>query len=267
MPTVRHPLRDGIVAVAIGGVLALLLMVGVRAAQQVNGPQQREQPQMEQPQQPSADACLLRDGGGGGGGPAEPDPVPGPEFPRQEHQLDTGRPVEVHGSGNAEVAYERLGEFATVVDFACPNCTGPLTLFNTGPSVPIVSGESAGEPVDVEWLIDTVHEMSDGPYNSLLLEAKGDWTLTLRSWHDLPIQVGPLEGRGAKVVRVTAPTVRVSFAPLNSRDTLNVYAYRLSDRGFTANTCVGRFASSVLDLNGGDVLLIWARGEWTLEAA
>lgn len=262
MRAARHPIRDGIVAVAIGGVLALLLLAGVRGVQLVAGSPRSEQ---ALPQPPSADACLIRDEGGGG--PAEPDPMPGPEFPRQEHQLDTGRPVEVRGSGNAEVAYERLGQFATVVDFECPDCTGPLMLFNTGPALPIVSGEGAGEPVDIEWLIDTVHEMSDGPHNSLLLQASGDWTLTLRSWHDLPIQREPLEASGAKVVRVAAPSVRVSFAPLNSRDTLNVYAYRLSDRGFTANTCIGRFESSVLDLNGGNVLLIWARGEWTLEAA
>lgn len=261
MRAARHPIRDGIVAVAIGAVLALVLLVGVRAVHQVSAPPQTEQ---AQPQPPSADACLIPDEGGGG--PAETDPVPGPDFPRQEHQLDTGRPVEVRGSGNAEVAYERLGAFATVVEFECANCTGPLVLFNTGPALPIVSGEGMGDPVDIEWLIDTVHEISDGPHNSLLLQASGDWTLTLRSWRDLPIQTEPLEGSGAKVVRVAAPAVRVSFAPLNSQDTLNVYAYRLSDRGFTANTCVGRFESRVLDLNGGDVLLIWARGEWTLEA-
>lgn len=262
MRAARHPLRDGIVAVAVGGVLALLLLAGVGAVQHVAG---RAPTDQAQPQPSSPDACLIRDEGGGGGGPAQPDPAPGPEFPRQEHQLDTGRPIEVRGSGNAEVAYERLGGFATVVDFECANCTGPVLLFNTGPALPIVSGEGGGEPVAVEWLIDTVHEMSDGPHNSLLLRASGDWTLTLRSWRDLSIQTRPFEGRGAKVVRVDASAVRVSFAPLNSRDTLNMYAYRLSDRSFTVSTCVGRFESRVLDLDGGDVLLIWARGEWTLE--
>lgn len=263
MSAVRHPLRDGIVAVAIGAVFALLMLAGVRAAQLVAGPEPVA-PVPAQPPVVGQDACLIRDSGGG---PAESDPAPGPEFPRQEHELDTGRPVRVQGSGNAEVAYQRLTDFATVVDFECAGCSGPLTLFNTGAAVPIVSGETSGDPVDLEWLIDTVHEMSDGPHNSLLVQATGEWSLTLRSWHDLPVQTEPLEGTGAKVVRVDAPTVRVSFAPLNSRDTLNVYAYRLSDREFTANTCVGRFESSVLDLNGGEVLLIWARGDWTLESA
>ncbi|HHV20221.1 MAG TPA: hypothetical protein GXZ30_01570 [Propionibacterium sp.] len=252
-------MRDGIIAVAIGSVLALLLLVGVRAAQEPPG----GVPDSRGADTAQRDACLLRQGAGGGAG--EPDPQPGPDFPRQAHTLDTARPVVVHGTGNAEVAYERLGDFATVVDFECDDCVGYLNLFNTGSALPIVSGEALGDGFDVQWLIDTVHELNDGPHNSLLITADGNWRLTLRSWHDLPVEDGPLEGRGAQVVRVDSPSVRLSFAPLNSRDTLNVYAYRLSDRGFTANVCIGRFESQVVDLQGGDVLLIWARGEWTLE--
>ncbi|WP_432559306.1 hypothetical protein [Granulicoccus sp. GXG6511] len=261
MPANRHPVRDGIIAVAVGGVLALLLLVGVRAAQDVAA--FRPADPAGEPGVAPADACLIRDGAGG---TSEPDPQPGPEFPRQEHRLNTGMPVEAHGTGNAEVAYERLGDFATVVEFQCDDCVGHLSLFNTGAALPIVSGEAAGEGFDVVWLIDTIHEMSDGPHNSLLITAHGNWTLTLRSWHDLPVQQGPLKGQGAQVVRVDSPSVRLSFAPLNSRDTLNAYAYRLDDRGFTANLCIGRFESQVLDLNGGEILLIWARGEWTLES-
>lgn len=258
----RHPVRDGVIAIAIGSVLGLLVLVGVRATQPLTAPAPLATPAPRQAPTTSQDACDLRDQGGGGA--AEPDPRPGPDFPRQEHQLDTGRPVTVHGSGNAEVAYQRLGEFATVVDFDCPECLGSLTLFNTGAQMPIVSGDTGGEPVQLQWLIDTVHEQTDGPHNSLLVGATGEWTLTLRSWYDLPIQTAEVNGRGAQVLRVAAPSVRVSFAPLNSRDKLNVYAYRFSDRGFAANLCVGRFESSTLDLHGGEVLLVWARGEWTL---
>lgn len=266
MPSIRHPWRDGIIAVAIGGVFALLLLAGVRATQLMTGPQPTADPAPGGSVAPMADACQVRDNSDSGGS-QDPDPQPSPDFPRQEHDLDTGHPVQVNGSGNAEVAYHRLGDFATVVRFDCANCTGALSVFNTGAAVPIVSGEAAGDRVEIEWLIDTVHELSQGPDNSLLVRADGDWSLTLRSWHDLPVQTGRLDGHGSRVVRVASPNVRLSFAPLNSRDTLNVYAYRLADRGFTANTCVGRFESRLLDLNGGDVLLVWARGEWSLEAA
>ncbi|MDO5499631.1 MAG: hypothetical protein Q4F67_08125 [Propionibacteriaceae bacterium] len=266
MPSVKHPLRDGLVALAIGCVLGLVLLAGFRVVQQWNSAGPTAQPGTSTETGASADACLIRDGGEGNGA-QESDPVPGPDFPRSEHVLDTGRPVEVRGNGNAEIAYHRLGEFATVVDFACENCTGMLSVFNTGAALPIVSGETTGEPVDVEWLIDTVHEITQGPDNSLLVRAEGDWRLTLKSWHDLPVQNGRLEGTGSRVVRVESPGVRLEFAPLNSRDTLNVYAYRLDDRGFTANACLGRFESRELDLNGGQVLLVWARGEWSLEPA
>lgn len=262
MPAGPQPIRDAIIALAVGGVLALLVMVGVRLS-----PGAEPLPAAPSPMQTprdTPDACMLRDSGGAGGG-YEPDPVPGPNFPRQDHQLATGSPVVVRGSGNAEVGYERLSEFATVVTFACETCSGPLQVFNTGAALPIIDGEAGGEPIDVEWLIDTVHELTDGPHNSLLVDADGDWTLTLRSWHDLPVRTGAVSGQGSQVVRVDSGDVRVSFAPLNSRDTLNVYAYRFSDRSFTASTCIGRFESRTIDLNGGEVLLVWARGEWTLD--
>lgn len=260
MPT-RHPILQGLLAVALGGVLALLLVVGVRAVQQ-DAARSSVPERSDVPASP-ADACLLRERSDSA--PSEPDPMPGPDYPRQEHQLDTGRPITVDGTGNAEIAYERLGDFATVVDFNCANCDGPLRVFNTGAALPIVDGLAAGERFETQWLIDTVHDASDGPHNSLLIAAEGDWTLTLRSWHDLPVDTGSVEAQGARVVRVPSGTVRVTFEPLNSRDTLNVYAYRLADRGYAANLCVGRFESRTLDLNGGEVLLIWARGEWTLE--
>lgn len=266
MPLKAHPIRDGVIAVLIGGLLALGLLVMARMAGEWETEAGNE-PMAGggQPPVQSADACHIQDNGAGGGSQSDPGPVAGPDFPRQDHDLDTGRPIEVRGSGNAEVAYHRKGDFATVVTFECANCTGELNVFNTGAAMPIVSGETIGDQVEIEWLIDTVHELSQGPDNSLLVRADGDWTLRLRSWHDLPVASGRVEGRGSQVVRVASPQVRMSFAPLNSRDTLNVYAYRLDDRSFRANECIGRFESRVVDLQEGDVLLVWARGEWTIE--
>lgn len=259
-----HPIRDGILAVTLGAVLALALLVGVRLTQ---GPLRAGDPTIGAtpvgPQASARDSCDRQ--AGGGGGPAEPDPTPGPDFPRQQHDLDNGRPVTVTGTSNAEVAYHRLGDFATVVEFDCADCQGKLDVFNTGAATPIVSGDTNGEPVSIEWLIDTVHEVTAGPDNSLLIRAAGNWTLTLRSWHDLSVSRGRVDGHGARVLRVATPKVRLTFAPLNSRDALNVYAYRLADREFRANDCIGRFESRELDLNGGDVLLVWALGEWSVE--
>lgn len=252
------------IAVSLGAVLALLLILGVRGVQLAMAPNSGTSPGLPVTTPGlGTDACE-RCGGGGGGG-LVPDPSPGPEFPRQEFPLDTGRPIEIRSSGNAEIIYERLSEFATVVEFDCANCAGELTVFNTGAAVPILAGETIGEPVRIEWLIDTVHEMSDGPRNSLLIRAAGEWSLTLRSWFDLPVRSGTIQGTGSEVVRLDADQVRLTFAPLNSRDALNAYAYRLADRGFRANTCIGRRDSQVVNLNGGQVLLIWARGDWTLE--
>lgn len=266
MPHTPHPIRDGMIAVSLGAALALLLILGVHALQSPGGSDGSPLP-VNTPGL-GTDACERAGGGGGGGsGSPAPDPTPGPEFPRQEFPLDTGRPVEVRGSGNAEIAYERLGQFATVVSFDCASCSGDLTVFNTGAAVPIVSGETIGEPVDIEWLIDTVHEQSDGPRNSLLIRASGDWSLTLRSWFDLPMQSGTVHGTGSAVVRLDTPRIRLTFAPLNSRDTLNAYAYRQPDGAFRANACLGRRESRVLDLNGGQVLLLWARGDWILDPA
>lgn len=265
MPHKPHPVRDGVIAVSLGAVLALLLILGVHALRSPGGSGGSSVP-VNNPGLGS-DACQRGVGGGGGGGAPAPDPTPAPEFPRQDFLLDTGRPVEVSGTSNAEIAYERLGQFATVVSFDCEECTGDLTVFNTGAAVPIVSGETSGDPVHIEWLIDTVHEQSNGPRNSLLIRATGDWSLTLRSWFDLPVESGTVNGTGSAVVRLDSPRIRLTFAPLNSRDALNAYAYRLEDGEFRANTCIGRRESRVLDLNGGQVLLLWARGDWTLDPA
>lgn len=256
--------RDGVLAVSLGAVLGVGLLVGVRATGQWDA---RAAEPVDATGQPAlgADACLTGNSGGGGNSAPPPDPVAGPDFPRQDHGLDTGHPVQVSGTGNAEVAYHRKGDFATVVDFSCANCTGELNVLNTGADTPIVSGETIGEKVDIEWLIDTVHEDTQRPDNSLLIQADGDWTLGLRSWHDLPVETHRVDGRGSQVVRVASPQVRVGFAPLNSRDTLHVYAYRLGDRELRANECIGRFESRDMQLVGGDVLLVWARGEWSLE--
>lgn len=265
MAPAAHPVRDGVIALAVGGALSLLLIFGVRTAQVTDRPEVRATPGAPVITPGSGtDACELRGGGGGGGAP-EPDPTAGPEFPLQEFPLDTGRPVAVGGSGNAEIAYERLSEFATVVSFDCVDCRGDLSVFNTGAALPILSGATDGEPVEIEWLIDTVHEQTSSMRNSLLIRAEGNWSLTLRSWFDLPVRTEPVHGRGAQVVRFDASVLRLTFAPLNSRDTLNVYSYRLADREFRANACIGRRESRTLDLNGGQVLLVWARGEWTIE--
>lgn len=264
MPHAPHPIRDGVIAVSLGAVLALLLIVGVHALQSPNGLRERVEPELPM-NTPGLGSDACRSGGGGGGGAPEPHPTPGSEFPRQEFSLDTGRPVEVQSSGNAEIAYQRLSEFATVVSFDCENCAGDLTVFNAGAGVPILSGRTAGEPVHIEWLIDTVHEEADDPRNSLLVRATGDWTLALRSWFDLPVRSGTISGTGSAVVRLDAAQVRLTFAPLNSRDALNAYAYRQADGEFRANTCLGRRESRVLDLNGGQVLLLWARGDWILD--
>jgi hypothetical protein len=262
MSPALHPVRDGVIAVTLGAVLALLVIFGVRALQVSGAPGGQSGPGVPEitPGQ-GTDACTIQ---GGRGGAPEPDPTAGPEFPPQEFPLDTGQPIEVSGTGNAEIVYERLGEFATVVGFECEECTGDLTLFNTGAAAPILTGETIGEQVEIEWLIDTVHEQT-GPRNSLLIRASGNWTLTLRSWFDLPVSSGTISSTGSKVVRVDASQVRLTLAPLNSRDVLNVYSYRLADREFSASTCIGRRESQVLDLNGGQVLLLWARGDWTLE--
>lgn len=265
MPQAPHPIRDGVIAVSLGAALALLLILGVHALQSPDRFSARVDPELPlSTPGVGSDACHSG-GGGGGGGVPEPDPTPGAEFPRQDFLLDTGRPVEVQGSGNAEIAYDRLGDFATVVTFDCARCTEDLTVFNTGGGVPILSGRTGGEPVHVEWLIDTVHEEGNDPRNSLLIRATGHWSLTLRSWFDLPVRSGTINGTGSAVVRLDAPQVRMTFAPLNSRDALNAYAYRQDDGEFRANTCIGRRESRVLDLNGGQVLLLWARGDWTLD--
>lgn len=264
MPRASHPVRDGLIAVAIGSVLALVLVFSVRAIQGPGRSAAGEPGVGVETPGVGADACEVRDSGGGGG-PVEPDPTPGPDFPRQDFVLDTGRPISVRGTGNAEIAYQRIGEFATVVGFDCADCNGDLTVFNTGAALPIVSGETVGERVEVQWLIDTIHEQADGPRNSLLIRAQGRWSLTLRSWFDLPIRTGKIQGTGSAVVRTDSDLIRVTFAPLNSRDSLNIYSYRLADREFRANTCIGRRESRTLDLNGGQVLLLWARGDWTIE--
>lgn len=209
------------------------------------------------------DNCFARSGGGGGA--TQPNPKPGPEYPRTEGQVGRQSPMVVSGSGKAELHYTRTEEVPTVLEFDCPECRGPLQVYNYGGHAMVVSGSDVtGVPVHTIWLLDTEQQKTLGTRNQLLVNADGRWTMTLRSSRDLARSTAPISGQDSQVLAAGSSRARFSLDPLNSTDKLIIEGFDYSGKLLTS-ACIGRRESREISLGGAQLILVNARGEWKVE--
>ncbi|WP_026926128.1 hypothetical protein [Granulicoccus phenolivorans] len=218
---------------------------------------------------PAYDAC--HPPAQGSSAPAEPDPTPAADDPVQTGTVRDGAPAVFTGHGNAVLEYTRAGDFATVVDFHCANCTGPLTVWNTNTATAILSGRTGGEVLDRRWLIDQDHGRPVPQRNRILVHAEGDWQITLTSWNDLPDAPSPVTGSGPAVLTFAGtPTdaLRIGYRPTGTSDALHVYVYDRATRRYRAEYCTtGQTPLEISGLVYPAVILLRGYGEWRLEKA
>lgn len=253
--------------VLLGVVLGALLVGGTLLIRPVLAPEPSPTPSPTPPVTEQYDAC--NPPSSGRESTPEPDPTPGPDDPLQTGTVRDGAPATFHGTGNAVLAYDRAGDFAVVVDFYCEDCAGPLMVWNENTATPILSGVTGGEVLERRWLIDQDHGRPVPAENRILVEAEGNWRITLTSWNDLPDAPSPVTGTGPAVLSFTGnPTdaLRIGYTPTGMTDALYVYVYDKQTRRYRAEYCTtGQTPLEISGLVYPAVILVRGNGDWRFD--
>ncbi|OII11069.1 MULTISPECIES: hypothetical protein [unclassified Curtobacterium] len=201
---------------------------------------------------------------------ATPTPTPTPTATRPaiaspaERTVTAGRVADgssasASGSGDANVAFTSSGPIAVVVELDCSACTGTATVTAPGRMSPF---GRASAPLRASFLTGVLS--SDGPEQSVIVEARGSWSVTLRSWNDLPLVSGAQSGKGPAVLFFSDDVshVTVDYRPAGSGDSFSGRVFTTSGRPQLFGDS-GAFARSYdVDLPG--VMAIQTNGTWTV---
>ncbi|QHC60154.1 hypothetical protein [Rathayibacter sp. VKM Ac-2760] len=170
-----------------------------------------------------------------------------------------GTVARVSAAGTVDVSYQRQGDFAVVVALDCSACSGTVTVSAPGRSTPV--GEAAAG-TQSSWLLETV--ATDPVDQSLLVQAVGNWTLTLQSWNDLPEVSGEQSGSGSAVLAFSdrADSLDVAYGPASSEDSLSgrVLGTAGTRQTFGDTTSFARVVDAALP----GVVALRTDGSWTL---
>jgi hypothetical protein len=195
-------------------------------------------------------------------------PSPTAEAPAVEQPvgriLDAGAVAEgtsasVSGTGPADVAFQRQGEFAVVLGLDCSACSGTAVVTAAGRMSPF--GE-AQAPMTGSFLTGVFRQ--DPVDQQVIVRAEGDWTLTLQSWNDLATVSGAQSGTGPAVLFFSddVPRVSVDYAPSGPDDSFSGRVFTTSDRPQLFGD-TGAF-SEVFDADLPGVMAIQTDGSWTV---
>ncbi|MCP2283839.1 hypothetical protein APR04_002752 [Promicromonospora umidemergens] len=194
---------------------------------------------------------------------AEPTPDPRPTAaPARSVAAGTvapGVPAVAEGRGNAEVTFERDGEFAVVVHLDCSGCSGATIL--TGPERGTPFGAADGV-LTGSYLMDVF--TGTDPEQSVWLVAKGPWSLRFESWNDLAPVTGKQAGEGSTVLALgdTASSIDVEFTPAGPDDMFAGRYFGVSGDSQMFGDSVAFTDSYDVSLPG--VLAITTNGSWAV---
>ncbi|PZE85256.1 hypothetical protein [Curtobacterium sp. MCBD17_032] len=137
-----------------------------------------------------------------------------------------GAPATVSGTGPADVAFRVRGDFAVVMDLDCSRCTGTAAVTAPGRMSPF--GE-ASAPLTASFLTGVMR--SDPDEQMLIVQADGPWSMTMRSWNDLPSVSGPQAGTGPAVLFFSDDVshVQVEYTPADADDRFGARVFTTSD--------------------------------------
>ena len=165
----------------------------------------------------------------------------------------------VSENGPSNITYQRQGEFAVVIELDCSACTGTTAVTAPGRMSPL--GEVAAA-LRGSFLMDVFKD--DSVNQMLIVQAEGPWTVTLRSWNDLPQVSGPQSGAGPAVLFFADDVshVTVDYKPAGTDDSF-------SGRVFTTSNTPQMFGdtgafSTVYDADLPGVMAIKTNGTWTV---
>lgn len=162
-------------------------------------------------------------------------------------------------TGPSNVAFHTEGEFAVVVQLDCSACTGTATVTAAGRMSPF---GRATAPLTGAFL--TAVFKDDSPDQTIIVDADGPWSVTLRSWNDLPLVTGSQHGTGPAVLFLAddVPHLVVDYRPSGPDDTF-------SGRVFTTAGTPQLFGDSgafsrSFDVDLPGVMAIQTNGTWTV---
>lgn len=253
----------------IGAVVALVvvLVLNLTGSPVFSDPAPTPGPPTGQPtEEPAGGACEDPAAPSDSGSPA-PEPTPEPAPPTTYPKLDAGavapkKPATLSGFGNTEVSYARAGDILTAYQFDCPDCQKKMRLYDRAQDQQLISFETA--PFSDSWLLD--RPVRAQPLtNSVVIEADGHWTMTLRHAADLPVAKDVEAGQGQAMANVPNGQPReLDFAPYDEDDALNYYVVDLRDGSNSRLGCTEGGTVSIDNKGGPYVLLISTYGDWTL---
>lgn len=200
------------------------------------------------------------------GSPA-PEPTPEPAPPTNYPRADAGvvapkKPATISGFGNTEVDYRRVGDILTAYQFDCPDCQKKMRLYDRGNDQQLISFETA--PFSDSWLLDRPVR-AQSKQNSMVIEADGHWTLTVRHAADLPAAGDLRTGQGQAMINVSDGGAReLDFHPYDADDSLN---YNVVDVTDGSNGLIGCTEDGTVEVdNDGKpyILLLSTYGDWSL---
>ncbi len=162
-------------------------------------------------------------------------------------------------TGPSNVAFHTEGQFAVVIELDCSTCTGTATVTAPGRMSPF---GRATAPLTASFLTAVFRD--DAPDQTVIVDAQGPWSVTMRSWNDLPAVAGAQSGTGPAVLYLQDDVshVAVDFRPASADDSFNARAFTTSDDTQVFGDS-GAFAKQFdVDLPG--VIAIQTNGTWTV---
>ena len=162
-------------------------------------------------------------------------------------------------TGPSNVAFHTEGQFAVVIELDCSACTGTATVTAPGRMSPF---GRATAPLTGSFLTAVLRD--DAPDQTVIVDAQGPWSVTMRSWNDLPTVSGAQSGTGPAVLffQDDVSHLAVDFRPASAEDSFNGRAFTTSDDTQVFGDS-GAFAKQFdVDLPG--VLAIQTNGTWTV---
>lgn len=171
----------------------------------------------------------------------------------------SGVSASASATGPSNVAFHTEGAFAVVIELDCSACTGTATVTAPGRMSPF---GRATAPLKGSFLTAVMRD--DAPDQTVIVDAQGPWSVTMRSWNDIPSVSGAQSGTGPAVLFLgdDVPHVSVDFTPANADDSFSGRVFTTSDQPKIFGNTEAFAEQFDVDLPG--VMAIQTNGTWTV---
>jgi hypothetical protein len=174
-------------------------------------------------------------------------------------RVASGVSATASATGPSNVTFHTEGQFAVVIELDCSACTGTATVTAPGRMSPF---GRATAPLKGSFLTAVMQD--DAPDQTVIIDAQGPWTATMRSWNDLPYVSGAQSGTGPAVLffQDDVSHVAVDFRPAGPDDSFSGRVFTTSDHPQLFGNTDAFSEQFDVDLPG--VMAIQTNGTWTV---